>query len=160
LPDPRQPLGKASEAPISQVPPWYPDRRRTPARPGIPAAKKEETIDTRLIIENLSETTTESDLVALFSGVGRVRDVHFPTDRSTGEPKGFAYLAFASDSGAERAIERLDGYSLEGSAITVRWADDGRSGRGGNPGALWGSGHAGSRPKGSRRGARGRKRRL
>ena len=138
--------------------PW---QRSAADLPGRAADPGEEAIDSRLIIENLSETTTESDLVALFSGVGRVSDVHFPTDRSTGEPKGFAYLVFADEAGAGRAIERLHGYRLEGATISVRHAESQRShGRGDGGSGLWGSGHAGSRPKGSRRGVRGRKRAL
>lgn len=125
------------------------------------ADRKESTIDSRLIVENLSDTTTESDLVALFSGVGRVSDVHFPTDHATGAPKGFAYLVFADEAGAGRAIERLNGCQLEGAAISVRRADSQRGhGRGDGGNGLWGGGHAGSRPKGSRRGVRGRKRAL
>lgn len=89
-----------------------------------------------------------------------MRDVKIPTDRATGESRGIAYLDVASEEGAERAIQRLDGYTLEGSAIQVRQADRARG-----PGlhaksGLWGAGHAGSRPKGSRRGARARKRGL
>lgn len=89
-----------------------------------------------------------------------MRDVKIPTDRATGEPRGIAYLAVASEEGAERAIQRLDGYQLEGSAIQVRQADRVRESRGGAKSGLWGAGHAGSRPKGSRRGARARKRGL
>ncbi len=123
--------------------------------------RKEGTIAVQLIIENLSDTTTESDLIALFSGVGRVRDVRLPTDRSTGEAKGFAYLALASEAGAARALERLNGYSLDGSEIQVRLADEsGGRHHGGMNGKLWGAGHPGSRPKGSRRGVRRRKRGL
>jgi RNA recognition motif-containing protein len=122
--------------------------------------RKENVITVQLIVENLSPSTTESDLVTLFAGVSRVRDVKIPTDRSTGEPQGFAYLAVASPEGAERAIARLDGYSLEGSVLRIRPADRERGGPGGGRNGLWGAGHAGSRPKGSRRGARGRKRGL
>lgn len=111
-------------------------------------------------MENLADTTTESDLVTLFSGVSRVRDVHLPTDRSTGTSKGHAILAVATPEGAERAIRRLDGYELEGSAIAVREADRSKVQIKGAKNRLWGGGHAGSRPKGSRRGARSRRRGL
>jgi len=126
--------------------------------PGRPVhGGKERVITVQLIVENLADTTTESDLVTLFAGVSRVRDVKIPADRSTGEPQRIAYLAVASPEGAERAISRLDGYELEGSVLRVRPADRGRGGGHARNG-LWGAGHAGSRPKGSRRGARARKR--
>lgn len=123
-------------------------------------SRREATITVQLVVENLSPSTTESDLITLFSGVSRVRDVKMPTDRATGEPQGIAYLAVASEEGAERAIQRLDGYELEGSAIQVRQADRSRGPGFHAKSGLWGAGHAGSRPKGSRRGARGRKRGL
>jgi RNA recognition motif-containing protein len=142
--------------------PFFGGSARSPGRPNATGPEhrpRRDIIDHKLVVENLSQTTTESDLIALFSGVGRVRDIRLATDRSTGEPLGIAYLLFADESGAARAVERLDGYQLEGSTISVRPASGG-GGRGGDGrgGSLWGSGHAGSRPKGSRRGARGRKR--
>jgi len=57
-------------------------------------------------------------------------------------------------------MQRLDGYDLEGSKIQVREADRSKVQIKGAKSRLWGEGHAGSRPKGSRRGARGRKRGL
>ena len=129
--------------------------------PPRPRSRKEHHITTHVLrVENLSDTITESDLIALFSGVGQVREVSLPTDRATGEPRGYALLQFADEAGAHRAVERLDGYELEGSAIKVEYADSRKSGGRGGPGSLWGAGHAGSRPKGSRRGARRRKRGL
>jgi len=89
-----------------------------------------------------------------------VREVKVPTDRSTGDAKGFAYLMLASEAGAARALERLNGYLLDGSEIQVRLADEGGRGGHGAGGRMWGAGHPGSRPKGSRRGVRRRKRGL
>jgi len=89
-----------------------------------------------------------------------VRNVKVPLDRETGKPQGFAYLDIGDEAGVERAIQRFDGFELEGSTIRVE-PTNGRGGdRHGSKSGLWGSGHAGSRPKGSRRGARGRKRGL
>ena len=118
--------GPARGSAVSGPPPGaacYPVNDFSPAaplRPGIdPRRRKEIIIAVQLIIENLSDTTTESDLVALFSGVGRVSDVQLPTDRSTGDAKGFAYLMLASEAGAARALERLNGYELDGSEISL-----------------------------------------
>lgn len=135
------------------------------AAPGrLPGAKNDQkrspTIAIKLIVENLSTTTTESDLITLFSGVSRVRDVHMPADRSTGESRGHAFLAVATEAGAERAIQRLDGYRLDGSAIEVKEAPRSKIQIKGAKSRLWGEGHAGSRPKGSRRGSRARRRAL
>jgi len=116
-------------------------------------------IETTLLVENLSESITESDLITLFSGVARVRGVRLATDRGTGEPAGYAYLELATPEGTDRAIQRLDGHDLEGTRIRVALAST-RSGARKSSGSLWGAGHANSRPKGSRRGARRRKRAL
>ena len=89
-----------------------------------------------------------------------MRDVRLATDRATGVSQGHALLAVDTQEGAERAIQRLDGYLLEGSRIQVREADRSRVTIHGAKTGLWGGGHAGSRPKGSRRGARARKRAL
>jgi len=123
------------------------------------AIERRAIIDTTLIIENLSDTTTESDLIALFSGVGRVRGVKLPKDRTTGEPAGYALLELATEEGIDRAISRLDGRDLDGSTIRVGLAE-GRTGLRAAGGTMWGAGHANSRPKGSRRGARRKKRGL
>jgi len=85
--------------------------------------------------------------------------VKLATDRATGEPSGYAYLELATPEGIDRAIQRLDGHDLEGSRIRVGLAS-GRSGPRAVGGKMWGAGHANSRPKGSRRGARRRKRGL
>ena len=126
---------------------------------GLLGDERRPTITTTLLIDNLSDTTTESDLVALFSAVGRVRNVKLPLDRATGKTQGFAYLDIGDPAGVERAVQRFDGFELEGSQIRVEPADT-RGGAHGTKSGLWGAGHAGSRPKGSRRGARARKRGL
>ncbi|MCB1008272.1 MAG: RNA-binding protein [Acidobacteria bacterium] len=116
-------------------------------------------IETTLLIENLSDTTTESDLIALFSGVGRVRGVKLRRDHATEDPGSYALLELATEEGVDRAISRLDGHNLEGSRIKVCLAD-GQRGPRVTGGKMWGAGHANARPKGSRRGARKRKRGL
>jgi len=124
----------------------------------LPPTPRSPIIETTLLIQNLSETTTESDLIALFSGVGRVRGVRLRRDHPTGDPGTYALLELATEEGVDRAISRLDGHNLEGSKIKVALADQGNVRAVG--GKMWGAGHANARPKGSRRGARRKKRGL
>ncbi len=80
-------------------------------------------------------------------------------DHDSEDPTGYAYVELATEEGVDRAIQRLDGHNLEGSPIKVGLASS-RSGPRAVGGKMWGAGHANSRPKGSRRGARRKKRGL
>jgi RNA recognition motif-containing protein len=110
------------------------------------------------------------------SGIGAIEDVYLPVDRATGRPRGFAFVEFADQAAAEAAIEKFDGQELAGRTLRVNMAEERRPRPGGPPPGRdfgsqggddpWGQGGGGggggrpSRPKGSRRGARGKKRSL
>ena len=127
----------------------------------------------------MSFETTPNDLETLFSQAGKVVGVIIPTDRSTGRPRGFAFVEFAEQADATQAIEKFDGYELQGASLRVNVAEPRQrrpggfvsprpgSGPGPGPGPEPGFGPdpfgpprnpRASRPKGSRRGIRGRKR--
>jgi len=88
--------------------------------------------------------------------------VSVPTDRMSGRPRGFAFVEFASEEGAKAVMEKFDGFELGGRKLRVNEASERPSG----PSAGFGRQFAGgdrpgprpSRPKGSRRGIRARKR--
>jgi RNA recognition motif-containing protein len=79
-------------------------------------------------VGNLSFKTTQAQLEALFGEVGAVASVFLPTDRTTGRPRGFAFVEFVEGSSATAAIQRLDGYDLDGRALRVNEAQDKPSG--------------------------------
>lgn len=120
-------------------------------------------ISNRVFIGNLSFQTTKDELLQLLSGAGQVVDLHIPSDRLTGRPRGFAFAEFSTSEEAAAAIAKLDGQELNGRQLRVNAADD-RTAGGGRAGG------GGPRPsfdnrkpfknKGSRRGLRGRKRSL
>jgi cold-inducible RNA-binding protein len=97
-----------------------------------------------------------------------VVDVHLPSDRTTGQPRGFAFAEFSTAEEAASAIAKLDGQELDGRQLRINAAED-RPAGGGRPSGGGPSG-GGQRPpfdgrksfksKGSRRGLRGRKRSL
>lgn len=100
------------------------------------------------------------------SSAGEVVDVYLPADRATGRPRGFAFVEFASEDEAEKAIEEFDGKEMEGRPLRVNIAAERaprvphfNNGGGGGFNAPRGGGRP-SRPKGSRRGLRGKKRSL
>ena len=123
-------------------------------------------ISSRVFVGNLSYDTSRSDLEDLFGEVGQVVEVFLPADRATGRPRGFAFVELADESAAAEAIEKFDGHEVGGRALRVTEAEDRprRAGMFSDPGG--GGPPAGprggkkSRPKGSRRNIRGRKRSL
>jgi RNA recognition motif-containing protein len=73
----------------------------------------------RLFIGNLPYNTTETDLREHFSAIGLLSYVYLPADRETGKPRGFAFVEFAERPDAEEAINRFNGQSFKGRAISV-----------------------------------------
>jgi len=144
-------------------------------------------VPAKVFVGNLNFNTTRDELQSLMSQVGQVRDVFLPNDRETGRPRGFAFVEFASDEDAAKAIEKFNGFELGGRALRVNAAEDrprrGPGGPGGGGGysrpsfmpdfgggeggggggdypSDRGFGGGGGKPKGSRRNIRGRKRSL
>ena len=122
----------------------------------------------KVFVGNLDFATTSAEIESLFAQVGAVSSVSVPTDRLTGRPRGFAFVEFANEADVANAIQRFDGHELGGRRLRVNEAT-GRPGPGGPaPGRPEGGGGGGfarpfgggrpSRPKGSRRNIRGRKR--
>ncbi|MFL6351597.1 MAG: RNA recognition motif domain-containing protein [Bryobacteraceae bacterium] len=97
---------------------------------------------TNVFVGNLSFQTTQDDLNSIFSQYGAVERVNVVTDRTTGQPRGFAFVEMASRSEAETAISALNGTDLHGRTLNVNEArpktdgprGGGGGGRGGNGG--------------------------
>ena len=90
---------------------------------------------TQLFVGNLSFTATEEQLRDLFSRHGRVSSVRIKTDRSTGRPRGFAFVTMSSDEDSEEAIARLSGLNFLGRPLVVNEADSGPGTSGANEAA-------------------------
>ena len=99
---------------------------------------------TRLYVGNLSYTTTEASLRAMFESEGRqVREVAVISDRETGRPKGFAFVTMGSEKDAQGAITSLDGQELDGRQIRVNEAQERPQRRTGGGGGGFGGGGGG-----------------
>ncbi len=83
----------------------------------------------RLYVGNLSYQTTEDSFRVAFSAFGDVVDVHIPTDRETGQPRGFAFVTMGNDEQAAKAIAEMNGAMLDGRALRVNEAEERRGGR-------------------------------
>jgi cold-inducible RNA-binding protein len=78
----------------------------------------------RLFVGNLSFGTTSATLEALFASFGEVREVAMPTDRETGQPRGFAFVTMGNAKAASDAIAQLNGHNLDGRSIKVDAAQE------------------------------------
>lgn len=104
-----------------------------------------------MYVGNLAFGTTKQTLEALFGAYGGVTDVHLPTDRDTGRPRGFAFVTMDSRPAMEAAIKELDGKNVDGRAIKVNEAQP-REERGGGGGGYGGGGGRGQGGYGGGRG--------
>ena len=128
----------------------------------------------KVFVGNLEFSTTKEQLETLFQEAGSILDVFLPSDRATGKPRGFAFVEFATEEEAAKAISRFDGYELGGRGLRVNAAEERRPGQRGGPpfgGGGFGSGGFGGgnnappkgfggKSKGSRRNLRAKKRSL
>ncbi len=147
---------------------WYAWRLR---RQGGASNGRRPVISAKIFVGNLNYQTTQNELREFLKEAGEIVDVYLPSDRATGRPRGFAFVEFSSEDEAATAIEKFNGQELGGRPLRLDTAED-RPRRapsapsGGfqdSPG--WGGDSPGgrgrpSKPKGSRRGLRGRKRSL
>ena len=87
----------------------------------------------KLYVGNLPYSTTEAQVRELFEQAGEITEVALITDRETGRPKGFGFVEMATVEGAQEAIKRFNGYSLNNRNLTVNEARprEERSGGGG-----------------------------
>ncbi len=87
----------------------------------------------KLYVGNLPYSATEQTLRETFSQCGTVDSVTMITDRDTGRSKGFGFVEMSSDSEAQKAIQELNGSTLEDRQIKVNEAKPKapRGGRGG-----------------------------
>jgi cold-inducible RNA-binding protein len=86
----------------------------------------------KIYVGKLPFTVSEADLQALFSQHGTVDGVSLPTDRETGQ-RGFGFVEM-SQADAARAIQSLNGFSMNGRPLRVNEAQDKPRTGGGRPG--------------------------
>lgn len=75
-----------------------------------------------IYVGNLPYSATREDVEALFGPYGDVRNVRLITDRETRRSNGFTFVAMP-DAEARRAIEALNGNSLDGRRLRINAAD-------------------------------------
>ena len=130
---------------------------------------------TTLWVGNIPFSADESTLTEAFSDFGNIKSIRIPTDRESGDPKGFGYVEFDSIDEAKAAYETMQGQSIAGRSLRLDFAsqrsndsprggfgDRGRGGRGGGRGGFndrggrgGGRGGFNDRGRGGRGGGRG-----
>jgi RNA recognition motif-containing protein len=103
----------------------------------------------KLYVGNLAFATDDAGLASIFAEIGNVTRAQVVTDRETGRSRGFGFVEMETDEQAAKAVQSLDGATVEGRKIVVNIARP-REDRGGPRG---GGGGGGGR--GGDRGGRG-----
>jgi len=73
----------------------------------------------KLLIRNLSRTTTETALQELFESYGTVQSCSLVLDKETGSSKGFGFVEMPKVGEAKAAMKSLNGKDVEGNKIRV-----------------------------------------
>ena len=84
-----------------------------------------------IYVGNLSFSTSEDEIFALFSNIGDVDTARIITDRDTGRSKGFGFVEMPNNEQAKDAIDKLNGTELGGRNLTVNEAKPKNNDRGG-----------------------------
>lgn len=101
----------------------------------------------KLFVGNLSFNTTENDLQDAFAAHGTVIEANLMMDRATGRPRGFGFVTMSTPEEAQKAIDAMNGRSIDGRALTVNIARE----REARPPGGGGGGGGGRRPYGGGR---------
>ncbi|HWB02159.1 MAG TPA: RNA-binding protein [Verrucomicrobiales bacterium] len=122
-------------------------------------------MNTKMYVGNLPFSATENELRDLFSQFGAVTDIHLPTDRDSGRPRGFAFVTMDTDTAMNAAINDLNGKEWNGRTLAINEArpreerpsfgGGGGGGRGGYGGGGGGGGRGGYGGKGGGKGGYG-----
>jgi len=91
-------------------------------------------VNNRIYVGNLSWSAVEEDLESFFGTAGTVTEAKLIRDRDTNKSRGFAFVTFADQASAEKAIQTLDGTDMMGRTVKVSMAEQ-RQREGGGRGA-------------------------
>jgi RNA recognition motif-containing protein len=78
---------------------------------------------------NLSYGMTDEMLMQLFSQHGEVTSAKVIRDRESGRSKGFGFIEMTNEEEAEQAIQKLNGFEINGRNIRVNLARPKMAGR-------------------------------
>jgi len=79
---------------------------------------------TKVFVGSLAWATDDSSLRSHFEKAGTVTDARVILDRDTGRSRGFGFVTFANQQGADAALLELNGSELDGRPIRVDRANE------------------------------------
>ncbi|HZK62838.1 MAG: RNA-binding protein [Puia sp.] len=88
-----------------------------------------------IYVSNLSFNVTDEDLNEYFAEYGEVSSAKVILDKFTQKSRGFAFVEMSDEEAAKKAIQELDGASVDGRTINVSVAkprEERTGGGGGN----------------------------
>jgi FUS-interacting serine-arginine-rich protein 1 len=114
-------------------PPMVPDRPGPPPgrRPtdhvsGRSGPRDEGPPGVSLLVRNVSPDITTNDLTSAFGRIGDIRDVYIPRDYHSQQPKGFAFIEYATAEQANEARMEMDRFVIKGRELEVVFAQERR----------------------------------
>ena len=75
-----------------------------------------------IYVSNLSFSVQDEDLRGYFAEYGEVSSAKVITDKQTNRSRGFGFVEMTDDTAAQKAIQELDGATVDGRAIKVNVA--------------------------------------
>lgn len=75
-----------------------------------------------IYVSNLSFNVQDEDLKEFFVEYGEVSSAKVIMDKETNRSRGFGFVEMPDDAAAQKAIQELDGATVEGRAIKVNIA--------------------------------------
>jgi RNA recognition motif-containing protein len=95
-------------------------------------------METKLIVGNLADSVSDSDLEAEFAKHGEVLGAVVVRDEDSGRSRGFGFVEMASEEMARSAIRAVDGIEIGGRRVWVnRTEQEGGSQRRSEIGQQW-----------------------
>ncbi len=80
-----------------------------------------------IYVGNLNFKVNEHDLKEIFEEYGEVKSVKIIMDKFSGRSRGFGFVEMDNDSDAQKAIEELNGSTLEEREMVVNEAKERRN---------------------------------
>ena len=79
-------------------------------------------MEAKVYVGNLSKSTTQDELSALFAQAGEVTATEIMKDRRSGESRGFAFVTMSAQSEADKAVSTFNAYVLRDHVLKVSLA--------------------------------------
>ena len=76
----------------------------------------------KIFIGNLPFSVSQEQLEEIFVEYGEIVEANLITDRMTGRSKGFAFIEYADEESAQKAIDAMHGQTLEERELVVNIA--------------------------------------